>query len=74
MKRSGVYPVDRSCLQESSKESIRLPNSMPEDIRSYIAELEATQRFLKKEIDRLSIFRHLAFRDDLTGVYNRSYF
>ncbi|MBM4374494.1 MAG: GGDEF domain-containing protein [Deltaproteobacteria bacterium] len=49
-------------------------SSLPADVGSYIAELEATQRLLRREIDRLSIFRHLAFRDDLTGLYNRRYF
>jgi diguanylate cyclase (GGDEF)-like protein len=74
MKRSGVYPVDRSSISLQSLDSEGLRAELPADVRSYIAELEATQRFLRREIDRLSIFRHLAFRDDLTGLYNRRHF
>ena len=35
---------------------------------------EAANRDLRQEIDRLSIFRQLAYRDDLTGLYNRRLF
>ncbi len=29
---------------------------------------------LRQEVDRLSLFRHLAYRDELTGLYNRRHF
>ncbi len=36
--------------------------------------LQAENQALRQEIDRLSVYRHLAFRDDLTGLYNRRHF
>ncbi len=39
-----------------------------------LARLEAENRTLRQELDRMSVFRHLAYRDDLTGLYNRRHF
>lgn len=42
--------------------------------RAVVEQLLAQNRALRQEIDRLSVYRQLAYRDDLTGLYNRRYF
>lgn len=73
-KSSGIYPADplRDLSIPCDFEGLR--GSAGADVRAYVEELEATCRFLRQEVDRLSIFRHLAFRDELTGLYNRRAF
>jgi PleD family two-component response regulator len=47
---------------------------LPVDARQLVERLQAENRALRQEVDRLSVYRHLAFRDDLTGLYNRRHF
>ena len=46
----------------------------PETYLRQIAKLQRELLFLRQEVDRLSEYRHLALRDDLTGLYNRRCF
>ncbi|MSP25375.1 MAG: GGDEF domain-containing protein [Myxococcales bacterium] len=49
--------------------------AIPRDaLRARLAHLESENRSLRQEIDRLAMFRRLAYRDDLTGLYNRRHF
>jgi diguanylate cyclase (GGDEF)-like protein len=73
-KRSGIYSKATLDNPEIPGDFPAVRGMLPADLRSYVEDLEATCRALKEEIDRLSIFRHLAFRDDLTGLYNRRAF
>lgn len=72
--RSGVVPIGRPSEAENTSYIHRVRSEWAPEVRAYVAELEATQAFLRREIDRLSIYRRLAFRDDLTGLYNRRHF
>jgi len=44
------------------------------EVQAHIEALEAAQRDLRQEVDRLTVFRQLAYKDDLTGLYNRRHF
>lgn len=54
--------------------SLELRASLPDAVRAHIEALEASACDLRHEVDRLSIFRQLAYRDDLTTLYNRRHF
>lgn len=47
---------------------------LPADVRARLEALESAESALRHEVDRLSIFQQLAYRDDLTGLYNRRHF
>ena len=44
------------------------------DNRTQIRELQAENNRLKRELRRMAIYRSMAYRDALTGLYNRRYF
>ncbi|MBM4376635.1 MAG: GGDEF domain-containing protein [Deltaproteobacteria bacterium] len=73
-KGSGIYAKAIAKFHEIPGDFFSGRGGIPADVRSYVEELEATCQALRQEVDRLSIFRHLAFRDDLTGLYNRRAF
>jgi diguanylate cyclase (GGDEF)-like protein len=45
-----------------------------QESRKQVARLRAENFALRREIEQLTIFRHLALRDELTGVHNRRSF
>ena len=45
-----------------------------EESRRLVARLRAENFALRQELERLTIFRHLALRDELTGLHNRRSF
>ena len=60
-----------------SKHPIPLSHELSEllqENRSQIRELQAENKHLKLELQRMAVYRSMAYRDALTGLYNRRYF
>src|SRR3954470_13224898 len=45
-----------------------------EDLNAQILRLARQNAVLRKEVARLQVFRSMAYRDPLTGLWNRRYF
>ncbi|MEM9695627.1 MAG: GGDEF domain-containing protein, partial [Myxococcota bacterium] len=68
-------PMDRFSEVSAANVDTRISDGMStHDLLSIIEALTAENRTLQAEIDRLDEFRRLAYRDDLTGLYNRRHF
>lgn len=50
------------------------PNTGEGDPRALIEHLREENRRLREELERLAVYRQLAYRDALTDLYNRRYF
>jgi len=80
VRRTGSAPVgaaSAACGAEPS--AAHGPEAEPaaDDVqagRRVVARLRAENFALRQEIERLTIFRHLALRDELTGLHNRRSF
>jgi len=53
--------------------SPREGNSTPDELAAEIARLTRQNASLKREIARLEVYRAMAYRDPLTGLWNRRY-